>query len=285
MATKSYYYVTMVDLKISPPPFPNRKEYPFTASVRYRGMTIDVENLDGSVRSGTDAQGKKWSTKFNGAHYGELRGSLGTDGDKLDVYIKSNPDDGSNKAYIVHQQHPRTHPTKAEQYDEDKVILGVSSLDAAKELYLRHYNRKDFFRSMTEMSIERFKRLALKEDKGEKIASERKKSNASSAFIRMKMREGSGDKPMKKTALDEAYEAGVKYALEEYTKTSYVGSGAKSIPVIKPTGFMKVIKKPVGSPPTVGKIPSPPKVSLAAYLDKHARLMEERTRKEARDIT
>jgi hypothetical protein len=162
----------MAELKISPPPFPNREEYPFTASVRYRGMVIDVENLDGSVREGTNPNGKRWRTKFKGCHYGELRGSLGTDGDKLDIYIKSNPDDGANKAYIIHQNHPRTHPTKAGQYDEDKVVLGVSSLEAAKELYLRHYDRKDYLRSVTEMPIEKFKRVALGENRGEKVASE-----------------------------------------------------------------------------------------------------------------
>lgn len=162
----------MPKLKISPPPFPNREEYPFTASVRYRGMVIDIENLDGSVREGTNPNGKSWRTKFNGCHYGELRGSLGTDGDKLDVYIKSNPDDGANKAYIIHQNHPRTHPTKAGEYDEDKVILGVSSLEDAKELYLQHYDRKDYLRSVTEMPIEKFKRVAFGENKGEKVASE-----------------------------------------------------------------------------------------------------------------
>ena len=281
----------MTELKIGPPPFPNRVEYPFTASVRYRGMIIDIENLDGSVRKGKGPNGHTWSTNFNGCHYGELRGSLGTDGDKLDVYIKSKPMDGANKAYIVHQNFPRTHPTKAGQYDEDKVILGVSSAEKAKELYLQHYNRKDFFRSVTEMSIEAFKRYARGENKGEKMAHWSEKSikaydkevaaarkrgepslndlekayaasgNSSSVFasqfIRQKMREG----PMKKTALDEAYEAGVRQALNEYLKTAYIGSGAKAIKVPKqPASFMKVLKKLPESPVTVGKISPPPKV-------------------------
>jgi len=160
----------MPKLKIGAPPFPNREEYPFTASVWYRGMPIDIENLDGSVREGTSPGGKKWRTKFVGAHYGELRGSLGTDGDPLDVYIKAEPDDGANKAYVIHQNHPRSHPTKGGEYDEDKVVLGVSSIEEAKDLYLRHYNRKDFLRSVTEIPIEKFKRMAFGENKGEKVA-------------------------------------------------------------------------------------------------------------------
>ena len=160
----------MADLKISPPPFPNREEYPFVATVRFRKMVIDIENLDGSTREGKDPNGKPWKTEFRGVHYGEIRDSRGTDGDPLDVYIKNPPDDNANKAYIVHQNHPRTHPSKGGQYDEDKVVLGVSSAEEAKELYLRHYNRKDFFRSITEMAIEPFKRYIFGENKAEKVA-------------------------------------------------------------------------------------------------------------------
>lgn len=160
----------MAELKISPPPFPNREEHPFVATVRFRKLVIDIENLDGSTREGTDSNGKPWKTEFRGAHYGEIRDSRGTDGDALDVYIKNPPDDGANMAYIIHQNHPRTHPKKPGEYDEDKVVLGVSSAEEAKELYLRHYNRKDFLRSVTEMAIEPFKRYIFGENKAEKVA-------------------------------------------------------------------------------------------------------------------
>jgi hypothetical protein len=227
----------MTNLRISPPPTPNRDKFPFTASVRYRGMAIDIENLDGSVREGTSPDGKKWRTAFKGAHYGELRGSKGTDGDALDIYIKAEPDEGATTAYIVHQNFPRNHPTKAGKFDEDKVVLGVSSSEEAKALYLKHYNRKDFFRSITEMPVEAFKRYAFGENKGEKMAryiteselrsyitDPEKVSQAAknlchrpgSAFIRTKMR---GDGKMKKTAFDEAYEAGVQAALADAEKT------------------------------------------------------------------
>ena len=172
----------MTELKISPPPFPNREEPPFVATVRFRKLVIDIKNLDGSTREGTDPNGKPWKTEFRGAHYGEIRDSKGTDGDALDVYIKNPPDDGASMAYIIHQNHPRTHPKKPGEYDEDKVVLGVSSAEEAKELYLRHYNRKDFLRSITEMAIEPFKRYIFGENKAEKVA------DAATAFIRMRMR-------------------------------------------------------------------------------------------------
>lgn len=165
----------MGKLKIEQPPHPNRKKYPFVATVRYKGLVIDVENLDGSTRTGKDPNGKTWSTKFKGAHYGEIRKSKGADGDLLDVYIKDPPDSKATKAYIVHQNHPGTHPSKAGKYDEDKVILGVGSVEEAKKLYLRHYNRKDFLRSVTEMDLPAFKKYIFGENKGEKVAMDIKK--------------------------------------------------------------------------------------------------------------
>lgn len=160
------------ELTIGPPPFPNREEHPFTATVRYKGLVIDVENLDGSIRRGVDPSGKEWSTKFKGCHYGEIRGSLGCDGDSLDVYIKSNPSPYANQAYIIHQNFPRNNPDRPGEYDEDKVVLGVASPEEAKALYLSHYNRKDFFRSMTIMDLPKFKKYALGENRGDKIASD-----------------------------------------------------------------------------------------------------------------
>jgi hypothetical protein len=151
----------MAELKIGPPPTPNRKKFPFVGTVRLHGMAIDIENLKGSVR-----EGPGWKTKMN-FHYGEIRDSKGTDGDKVDVYIGAAPD--SKRVFIVHQNFPGTHP-KAGQYDEDKVMLGFSSPEAAKEAYLSQYSRKDFFRSITEMEMPKFKKLIFGEVKGEKIA-------------------------------------------------------------------------------------------------------------------
>lgn len=160
----------MGELKIGPPPFPNRDKYPFVGTTRFRNITIDIENLDGSVRSGIGPDGKPWKTEFKGALYGEIRHSKGADGDPVDVYLKNPPDDKANLAYIIHQNHPRNHPDKPGEYDEDKVVLGVSSPEEAKELYLKHYNRKDFFRSLTIMGIEAFKKTIFSHSKGEKIA-------------------------------------------------------------------------------------------------------------------
>jgi len=191
-----------MNLVINPPPLPNREHHPFVGTTVYKGLRVDLENLDGSTRTGVDANGHKWRTRFKGVVYGELRGSLGVDGDPLDVYIKNPPDD-SNVAYIVHQNHPRNHPVarKAGEYDEDKVILGASSPEEAKELYLRHYDRRDYFRSMTTMSLSKFRKIAYK-DAGEKIAE-------------LRPQNGWRNSMTTKVALDEAYELGVELALQK----------------------------------------------------------------------
>lgn len=156
-------------LQIGPPPSPNRDKFPFVGTVRIQGLTIDLENLAGSVRKGTGPKGKTWQTKMR-YHYGEIRKTTGTDKDKLDVYIGPNPQ--SKKVFIIHQNHPGNHPKKAGQYDEDKVMLGFNSADEAKRGYLKQYDRKDFFRSITEMSMSQFKKSIFGENKGEKVAAQ-----------------------------------------------------------------------------------------------------------------
>lgn len=179
-------------VNVGPPPKPNRKEWPFVGTIRFAGMVIHVENLPGSVREGTGPGGKKWRTKMKHP-YGEIHKTKGLDGDKVDVYV--GPDSSSKKVYVVNQNHPKGHP-KAGQFDEEKVMLGFSNASAARRAYLAHYDNDSFFRSITEMGMDEFKKSVYKEDKGEKIA--------------------------------EAYEAGfkralvdVKYAKAEETGTSW----------------------------------------------------------------
>lgn len=157
----------MTEIKIGPPPVPNRDKYPFVGTANIQGLKINIENLKGSVREGANASGKKWKTKMH-FHYGEIEKTKGTDRDKLDVYIGPSPN--SKRVFIVHQNHPGNHATKAGKYDEDKVMLGFASPEEAKRAYLKQYNRKDFFRSMTEMDINQFKNSIFKENKGEKVA-------------------------------------------------------------------------------------------------------------------
>lgn len=189
----------MAEVKIGPPPSPNRDKFPFVGTADIQGIKINVENLAGSLREGKDSSGKPWSTRMK-YHYGEIVRGEGSDGDKLDVYI--GPNSNAKIVYIISQNHPDDHPRKPGEYDEQKIMLGYDSADAAKRAYLKQYDRTDFFRSITAMHIDKFKK-AMAEDKGEKIAAKKKRL---SAFIRMKLREG---------GVKEAYALGVQLALKE----------------------------------------------------------------------
>jgi len=149
------------NIKIGPPPKPNRKEFPFTGTIKLKGLTIHVENRPGDIR-----EGKGWKTHMK-LPYGEILGTRGVDGDKLDVYV--GPWDPEN-VYIVHQNF--INGRKAGKYDEDKVMLGFQTPEQAKAAYLAHYDNPKFFRSLTVMAYPLFKKAVVrKEAHGEKLAS------------------------------------------------------------------------------------------------------------------
>lgn len=94
---------------------------------------ITIEQPQGSVRKGTDANGKKWESKMHNT-YGYFRGTEGVDGDHIDVFL-SNDIDGWNgrKVYVVDQYNPDG------TFDEHKVMLGFNDMDEAKSDYLANY--------------------------------------------------------------------------------------------------------------------------------------------------
>jgi hypothetical protein len=120
---------------------------------KFAGFDISIENKKGSVRSGTDKDGHEWHTKMH-FDYGYIRGSEGTDGDHVDVYI--GPDESSSYVYVVHQNDPVTG-----KYDEDKVMLGFSSMHDARMAYLKQYDRPGFLGNIDAMPIEEFREKVL----------------------------------------------------------------------------------------------------------------------------
>jgi len=154
------------------PPQAKRKEFPFEGFIDFQGLKIDVENVKGSTRSGTGPEGD-WST-FMFAHYGEIRGTEGTDGDKLDVYVGDNHD--SSLVVVIHQHNPWDG-----QYDEDKVVLGCESVEEAIGLYKKQYDRPGFYKDgeYTAMPIGAFWRWVNEErNKGKKVKVAKKASLA-----------------------------------------------------------------------------------------------------------
>lgn len=96
---------------------------------------ITIEQPEGSVRKGTDANGKQWESKMHNT-YGYFRGTEGVDGDHIDVFL-SNDIDGWNgrKVYVVDQYNPDG------TFDEHKVMLGFNDMDEAKSDYLANYEK------------------------------------------------------------------------------------------------------------------------------------------------
>lgn len=52
----------------------------------WRGLTISIENEAGSVRHGTDRDGKTWETRMR-FPYGYFNRTEGVDGDQVDVFV------------------------------------------------------------------------------------------------------------------------------------------------------------------------------------------------------
>lgn len=99
-------------------------------------LDISIENPNGSMRSGTDRNGTRWSIRM-AAHYGYIRGTNARDGDKVDVFIRpGTPPDYAGPVFIVDQVH-----TDTRLFDEHKVMLGYPNLEAARRGYYANYSR------------------------------------------------------------------------------------------------------------------------------------------------
>lgn len=95
-------------------------------TVNIDGFNIAIENPIGSERSGKDASGKPWSVQMP-AHYGYFTDSVGSDGDKLDVYVGPNPT--SQKVFVIDQ-------TRQDgSFDETKTMFGFDSKEQAIAAY------------------------------------------------------------------------------------------------------------------------------------------------------
>lgn len=103
--------------------------------VKVGTFDVTIENPKGSERSGTDANGKKWSVKMNNT-YGYIRGTEGVDGDHIDVFLAEDMDKWDGKyVFVVDQYNPDG------TFDEHKVMLGFNSMEEARSAYLSNYEK------------------------------------------------------------------------------------------------------------------------------------------------
>lgn len=119
--------------------------------VRIDGHDITIENPKGSVRKGTDENGKVWKSEMHN-DYGYIRGTESVDGDHIDVFLSDNPDQGN--VFVVDQVNQKTG-----EFDEHKVMYGFNSLEEARAAYLSNYEEGwQGLGNITEATREEFKK-------------------------------------------------------------------------------------------------------------------------------
>ena len=96
------------------------------------GMDVTIETPKGELRRGVDANGKPWEAEVK-AHYGYFKGTIGADGDHLDVFV--GPATGSKaRHFVVDQMDLRTG-----QFDEHKVMANFHNEQEALRAYRGSY--------------------------------------------------------------------------------------------------------------------------------------------------
>jgi inorganic pyrophosphatase len=108
-------------------------EHKLQGHMKFQGIPIAIENQKGSTREGVDPDGKPWKTTFE-LPYGYIKKTEGKDGEEIDAYI--GPQDDATHAFVVHQR-----KIDGTGHDEDKVFLGMPSVEAVRKAYLKHYNK------------------------------------------------------------------------------------------------------------------------------------------------
>lgn len=122
--------------------------------LRLGGLNISIENPRLSHRGKKDSDGNlEWSSEMP-AHYGYIRGTVGADGEQLDVFIGRRPD-LIEKVWVVDQL-KQTKKGKI-KFDEHKCFIGYKSAKKVLRDYEKAYGSRRLFGGLTEMSLDEFK--------------------------------------------------------------------------------------------------------------------------------
>lgn len=130
--------------------------------INFQGMDISVETGRSRIR--------QWYNPHDGSQgmsrmtlpYGYIKGTLGTDGDHVDVFV--GPDHSAGNVYVVHT----TKAPDFTKYDEDKCFVGLNSPEEATWAFNASYSDPRFFGGMSIWTMDEFKD-ALKTMRGQKL--------------------------------------------------------------------------------------------------------------------
>lgn len=117
-------------------------------ATRLHGMPITIETPMFQPRRGK-ADGAPWSVLCM-AHYGYINGTVGADGDAVDVFVGPVPE--SLRVFVVNQV------KRDGTFDEHKVLLGFADEQSARDAYMNSYEKGwTGLGSLTPCSIKQFK--------------------------------------------------------------------------------------------------------------------------------
>jgi len=117
-------------------------------STRLHGMPIKIETPMFQPRRGK-SDGAPWSVLCM-AHYGYINGTVGADGDAVDIFVGPMPE--SLLVFVVNQQN------KDQSFDEHKVMLGFADEQSARDAYMNSYEKGwTGLASLTPCTIKQFK--------------------------------------------------------------------------------------------------------------------------------
>lgn len=122
-----------------------------------QGLNISIENAKGSLRGEKDQHGKKWSVRMP-APYGYIRGTIGADGDSMDVYIGNRPK--STEVWVIDQNRV-SKKGNVKGFDEHKCFIAYKSLKRVLKDYLAsHFDGHGHERlgDVFELSMDEFKK-------------------------------------------------------------------------------------------------------------------------------
>ena len=133
----------------------SEQEYPLDGFLNWQGIRIEIENKAGEIRRGVSGNFTPWETTMID-HYGRIPATEGNDGDCLDVYVKAERP-RTNKVFRITQVNPENG-----KFDENKYLCGFNDENEAKDHYLKHYDRSDYFGGIKELNLDEFKKMIKK---------------------------------------------------------------------------------------------------------------------------
>lgn len=122
---------------------------PVAKTVDFQGIKILIDRPEGFIQKGQAPDGSEWERVYT-TDYGYIAGTLGGDGDSLDVFVGPNLE--SSRVFWVTQK------KFSGGFDEFKLFVGFDSPRAAQAVYAEHIPPQ-LYDGMAETSVKMLKAL------------------------------------------------------------------------------------------------------------------------------